>query len=223
MLATLPHDTAVHSWCQLEASESRSKYLFKDAALQFWAVAWWGQIVCVCVFMCVVARVCVSMSVCLSGRLLCQAGEGVRNSSTDLGIKLMCWDQGPVPRKLSLWLKAIIRMGSEWALAPVMAQKPNTCLSPAPGPINTYISIYATPPLVVISVINNGPRWWDECPCFVGKRGCWEPMTSDNHGWDRTMVKAIILLASTWCSLLNLHLLLFISDLALADHSWGNL
>ena len=29
-----------------------------------------------------------------------------RNRSTDLGIKLMCWDQGPVPHKLSLWLWA---------------------------------------------------------------------------------------------------------------------
>lgn len=121
--------------------------------------------VCVSVFarayVCVLACECVYMSVCLSGRLLCQAGEGVRNSSTDLGIKLMCWDQGPVPHKLSLWLKAIIRMGSEWTLAQAMAQKPNTCLSPVPGPINTYISIYPMSPPVVISVINNGPRWWD--------------------------------------------------------------
>ncbi|KAM7411333.1 hypothetical protein PAMA_021361 [Pampus argenteus] len=53
----------------------------------------------------------ISVGLWLAGRLLCQAGEGVRNISTDLGIKLMCWDQGPAPRKLSLWLKAIIRMG----------------------------------------------------------------------------------------------------------------
>lgn len=99
------------------------------------------------------------MSVCLSGRLLCQAGERVGKCSTHLGIKLMCWDQGPENRKLFLWLKAIIGMGSEWALAAMMAEKPNTCRSRVPGPINTYISIYPVSLPVVISVINNSPKW----------------------------------------------------------------
>lgn len=68
--------------------------------------------VCVCVCLFASVCVCTCLSVCLAGRCA-RLEEGVRNSSTDLGIKLMCRDQGPVPRKLSLWLKAITRMGSE--------------------------------------------------------------------------------------------------------------
>lgn len=68
--------------------------------------------VCVCVCLFASVCVCACLSVCLAG-CCARLEEGVRNSSTDLGIKLMCRDQGPVPRKLSLWLKAITRMGSE--------------------------------------------------------------------------------------------------------------
>lgn len=149
-LTSLPHDTAVHTWCQLETTIQKVE-----------ASSFLKMLLCISELQYGEASVCVCACVCLAVWLLCQAREGVRNSSTDLGIKLMCWDQGPAPRKLSLWLKAIIRMGGGWALAPAMAQKPNTCQSPVPGPINTYISIYPMSPPVVISVINNGPRWWD--------------------------------------------------------------
>ena len=105
--------------------------------------------------MCVCVCVCVCVHGCLS---VCQAGDGVRNSSTDLGIKLMCWDQGPAPRKLSLWLRAVMGTGSGRALASAMARESNTCPSPAPGPVNTEISLHPATPLVVIIVINNGRR-----------------------------------------------------------------
>lgn len=147
MLTSLPHDKAILSWCQLEATKIEASSFLRMLLL----FCWWCQLLCVCA--------CVCVSVFLSGRLLCQAGEGVGNSSTHLGIKLMCWDQGPVHGKLFLWLKAIIGMGREWSPAAVMAEKPNTCRRPVPGQINTYISIYPLCTSVVIRLINNGPRW----------------------------------------------------------------
>ncbi|KAI9515520.1 hypothetical protein NQZ68_025024 [Dissostichus eleginoides] len=64
-----------------------------------------------------------------------QAAVGVRNTSTDLSIKLMFWVQGPSPPKLSVWLQAESQTGQR-----AMAHTPNTCRSAVPGTINTYNS-----------------------------------------------------------------------------------
>lgn len=187
MLTSLPHDTAVHSGCQKLQNIESSRILRM-------LLCRWRKPLCVCVW-----GEC--MGVC--GRLLCQAGEAVRNSSTHLGIKLMCWDQGPAPRKLFLWLQAVIEMGSGWTLASEVAEEPNTCRSLVPGTTDTYISIHPLS-LVVISVISNGSSWWDNGLCFlalVAKNQCLgavlqNPLCSiclQKAGWDNFMVNDLCL------------------------------
>lgn len=139
----------------------------------------------------------------------------------------MCWDQGPAPRKLSLWLKAVIRMGSEWALALVMAQKPNTCLSPVPVPINTiFSSIQCLLRLwLVWSTMDPGDEI--KVPALLAKGDIENPWL--DALMDGILIgNAIILSASTWYSLFNLNLLLFIIYLwficywLIYWHSWWN-
>lgn len=148
--------------------DGRRRQLSKDAALHFWSFSTlMTPRSCVWLWVCYVSLpVCLSLSFCLSGGLLCQPGDGVRNSSTDLGIKLMCWDQGASTSQAVSLAEGSNRSGewvSERALAFVMAQGTNTCLRPALGGVKAYISLGPTSLWVVIIVIHSGCRWWDYC------------------------------------------------------------
>lgn len=87
-------------------------------------------------------------SVCLAD--WCARLESASGRAPRTGIKLMRRDQGPVPLKLSLWLRAIIQMGSKRTLADAggrwlrrWRRNQTPARVPLPGPINAYISIRA--------------------------------------------------------------------------------
>lgn len=137
----------------------------------------------------------------LSGRLLCQAGEGIRKSSTNLDIKLMFWDQGAGASQAVSLAKGY-NMNGQWVSSGI-GDGTETQHLPLPGSINTCISIQPLHPPLVISVISSGRRMrWMSLVCWllrVRDRG--------SYVWELIIGNAIMLSARTQGMAVNVDLL----------------